>query len=110
MKMLTGISRRAVLGGIGQSAAIGSLAAVLPRYLAAAEAAAAAAPPAAAPAASAPATPTYCLTMLYPSGKDKDGQVLTFDCDGFRDRHLLTLKGAYGDSVERIEMRLAPPP
>lgn len=105
---MTGISRRTVMRGIGQSAAFGSLAAVLPRYLAAAEAAAAAAPPAAAPAAPvvavAPATTSYCLTMMYPSGKD-----LKFDADAFRDRHMLTLKGAYGDSVERIELRVSPP-
>jgi hypothetical protein len=105
--MKTGISRRAVMRGIGQSAAIGSLAAVLPRMLRAAETAAPAVVPA--PAA-APATPSYCLTMLYPSGKDPSGMELKFDVDAFRDRHLLTLKGAYVDSVERVELRASPVP
>jgi hypothetical protein len=90
--MKTGISRRAVLHGIGQSAALGSLAAVLPGRLRAAEGA---------------ATPSssICLTMLYPSG---DG--LTFDADAYRDRHMAVLRKAYGEGVARIELRIPPPP
>lgn len=42
--------------------------------------------------------------MLYPSG---DG--LSFDADGFRNRHLAILKNAYGNAVERIELRVSPP-
>ncbi len=109
---MTGISRRAAMRGIGQSAALGSLATLLPRYLAAAEAAAPAAPAVAAPAVPAPpvtavipASTSYCLSMMYPSGKD-----VKFDADAFRERHMLTLKGAYGDSVERVELRVTPLP
>jgi hypothetical protein len=109
MKMSTEFSRRAVIRGIGQSAAVGSLAVVLPRMLSAAEAAVSAAPAATTPAVVA-AAPAYCLTMLYPSGKDASGKELSFDAGAFRDRHLLTLKGAYGDSVERVELRMPPPP
>jgi len=89
-----------VLRGIGQSAAIGSLAAGLPRYLQASEAT-----PAGAAAAPAPAATTYCLTTLYLSG---DGAM--FDGDAFRDRHILTLKKAYGSALERVELRVAPKP
>ncbi len=102
-----GISRRSVLGGIGQAATLGALATALPPQLRAAQAAAPApapAAPAAAPAPAAPA-PTYCLVSLYGS---ENGA--TFNGDMFRDQHLPLLKNAYGPSAERIELRLAPPP
>jgi hypothetical protein len=112
--MKTGISRRAVLNGLGQSAALGSLAAVLPAQLLAAQAATAPAtkPPAAKPAAAPkpaakPAAPVQdvALLMLYPAGEG-----LTFDADGFRDRHMAVLKTAYAGGLERIELRVPPPP
>jgi hypothetical protein len=98
--MTRGISRRGVLRGIGQSAAIGSLAAGLPRVMVAAEAA-----PAAATAAPAPAPDTFCLTTLYLSGEGAK-----FDGDAFRDRHVQTLKSAYGSALERVELRVAVTP
>lgn len=105
--MKTGISRRAVLNGIGQSAALGSLAALLPTHLLAAQPAApatkpapAGAKPAAAP--KAPLPPIY-LNMLYPAGEG-----LAFDADGFRDRHIGVLKTAYAGGVGRIELRVPP--
>lgn len=102
--MKTGISRRAVLGGMGQSAALGSLAAMLPAHLFAAQAA----KPAPAAAAKAPpqqAPQNICLSMLYPAGEG-----LTFDADGFRDRHIGVLKTAYAGGVDRIELRVPPAP
>lgn len=87
------VSRRAALRGIGHSAAFGSLAAGLPRHLWAA-----------APAAAAPRT-TYLLVMIFPSGEG-----ISFDADAYRERHLGILKDAYADSVERIELRVAPLP
>jgi hypothetical protein len=91
-----GISRRAVVNGFGQTAALGALATALPAQL---RAAAAAAP---APAA-APAGPpvTYSLTRLYQRAEGSP-----FDADGFRDRHVPTLVKAYGKSAERIELRV----
>jgi hypothetical protein len=109
--MKTGISRRAVLNGIGQSAALGSLAAVLPAELLAAQAATATKPaastkPAAAAKPAAPPPPQdIVLLMLYPAGEG-----LTFDANGFRDRHMAVLKTAYAGGVERIELRVPPPP
>ena len=98
--MSTGISRRALLRGIGQSAALGTLAASLPRHLLAADAAATAPATAAAP-----AKTTICLSMLYPSGEG-----LIFDGDKFRDQHIPLLKSAYGEGMQRAELRLSPPP
>lgn len=84
-----GISRRVVLNGFGQSAALGALATALPAQLRAAEAAAPAAPPA-----------TYCVTRLYRS----EGGA-TFNGDMFRDQHVPTMIRAYGKTAERIELR-----
>ena len=95
--MRTGISRRGLLRGIAHSAAISSLAAALPRHVRAAGAAT--------PAAAAPARTTYCMSMLYPSGEG-----LTFDGDKFRDQHIPLLKSAYGEGMQRVELRVAPPP
>lgn len=82
------VARRTVILGIGQTAALGSLLAALPRAATAAQ-----------------AEPLkVCLSMLYPSG---DG--LTFDADAFRDRHIPLLRKLYGPAVERIELRVAPP-
>lgn len=88
------IGRRSVLRGLGQTATFSSLAAALPSLSRAAQ-----------PAAAAAAPQKICLAMLYPSG---DG--LTFDADGFRDRHLALLKKSYGSSIERVELRVSPPP
>ncbi len=93
--MMKGISRRALLRGIGQSAAIGSLAAVAPRYLAAAQAASKTA---------APQPSNICLSMLYPVGEG-----LTFDADAFHDRHIPVLRNAYAGGLERVELRIPAP-
>lgn len=97
--MKTEISRRLVLRGLGHSAALGSLAAAMPHQLLAAQPAAKPAEPAI------PQVVDVCLTMLYPAGEG-----LTFDNDGFRDRHLDVLKTAYAGAVERVELRVPPPP
>jgi hypothetical protein len=86
------VGRRSVLLGLGHAATFGSLAAALPRLAAAAQQAA-------------PEPMKVCLSMIYPAGEG-----LAFDADGFRDRHLAVLKNAYGPSVERVELRVAPPP
>jgi len=91
-----GISRRAVVNGFGQSAALGALAAALPAQLRAAASAA----PAPAPAPAGPPV-TYSLTRLYQRAEGSP-----FDADGFRDRHVPTLVKAYGKSAERIELRV----
>lgn len=110
------LSRRSVLAGAGYAAA-GTLAGLLPGELFAAQPAAPAAPrsgqgaapprsaqgAAAARPAPAPIT-NICLTMLYPSGPD-----LKFDADAFRDRHMPVLRKAYGEGLERIELRVPPP-
>lgn len=43
-----------------------------------------------------------CLSMFYPGAKGR------FDADRFRDKHLPLIRGIYGDSVERIELRVPP--
>ena len=88
--MMKGISRRMVLRGMGHGTVIASLASSWPRQLLAADAAGG----------TAPAT---CLSMVYPSGDGK-----TFDADSFRDQHMAVLRAAYGDSVERVELRVPP--
>jgi hypothetical protein len=113
------ISRRILLQGLGQSAALTSLAA-LPGLAGAAQSTApqvlppAGATPARKPAAPAPAKApaappapktTYCMSMLYPAGEG-----LTFDADAFRDRHIPVLKTAYGAGLDRVELRVVPPP
>jgi len=87
------ISRRAVLNGIGQGTALGSLAAALPAQLRAADAAPAA------------ATPSYCITRIY-----RQAEGVTFNGDMFRDNHLPNMIKAYGNSADRIELRLPIPP
>lgn len=82
-------SRRAALRGAGSAAAFAMLGA-LPRICAAAEAS--------------DSDSALSLSMLYPGGKGK------FDADRFRDKHLPLIRGIYGESVERVELRLAPPP
>jgi hypothetical protein len=91
-----GISRRAVLGSIGQSAALGAVAASLSTQLRAAQAAA--------PAAAAAPAPTYCLSMMY-----QPAEGVGFNADLFRDTHMPLMKRVYGNSVERIELRLPMP-
>jgi hypothetical protein len=99
-----GISRRAVMNGLGQSATLGALAAALPAQLRAAAAAAPA--PATAPAAAAPAGPpaTYCLTRIY-----RPAEGVTFDADAFRNRQLPEMIKVYGKTAERIELRMPTP-
>jgi hypothetical protein len=84
------LSRRDVLRSSAGAAALGVLAGVLPRHALAAEASA--------------SESAICLSMLYPAGKGK------FDSDRYRDTHLPLIRSIYGDSVERIELRVAPPP
>jgi hypothetical protein len=84
------IARRALLLGLGRAATFGSVMAALPHLARAAQAA--------------PAQ-KVCLNMIYPSGEG-----LGFDADAFRDRHVPKLKQAYGPAVERVELRVAPPP
>src|SRR5688572_10689394 len=99
-----GISRRAVINGLGKSATLGALAAALPAQLRAAAAAAPA--PATAPAAAAPAGPpaTYCLTRIY-----RPAEGVTFDADAFRTRQLPEMIKAYGKTAEHIELRMPTP-
>lgn len=85
------ISRRAVLRGVGHSAAFGAIAAALPYGVRAA----------------APAGAAVCMSMLYQSGTEEGRR---FDEDAYRDRHVPLLRRAYGDSVERVELRVAPDP
>jgi len=68
-------------------AAYGLVAATLPRAAVSADAAGSAS--------------AVCLSMLFPGGKGK------FDSDRYRDQHLPLIRGIYGDSVERIELRVA---
>jgi len=84
------MSRRELLSGAGGAAALGLLAAASPLRARAAEGLA--------------SESALCLSMLYPGGKGK------FDADRFRDKHLPLVRSIYGDSVERIELRVAPPP
>jgi len=83
------LSRRELLRGVGGAATLGALSALAQRA-GAAEASA--------------SESALSLSMLYPGGKGK------FDADRFRDKHLPLIRGIYGDSVERIELRVAPPP
>lgn len=101
------LSRRSLLTGAGCAAA-GTLAAMLPRELWAAQPAAPApraggARGGAAPAAAPAPIKDIVLTMLYPNGPD-----VKFDADAFRDRHIPVLQKAYG-ALERIELRVPPP-
>jgi hypothetical protein len=100
------LSRRSLLTGAGYAAA-GTLAAMLPAELFAAQPAAPATRPAqgagaAKPAAAPAPIKDIVLTMLYPNGPD-----LKFDADAFRDRHIPLLQKAYG-ALERIELRVPP--
>ncbi len=89
-----GISRRAALGGIGHTAALGAMAASLSTRLRAAQPAAA------------PATPptTYCLSMIF-----RPSEGATFNADLFRDSHLPLLKRVYENSIDRVELRVPMP-
>jgi hypothetical protein len=83
------LSRRDMLRGAG-GAAVLSILAALPRRSPAADASA--------------AESALCLSMLFPGSKGK------FEADRYREKHLPLIRGIYGDSVERIELRVAPPP
>jgi hypothetical protein len=84
-------TRRDLLCHAGQVAAFGALAAALPVRSGAAQ--------------QSGEESAICLTMIYPNGKKAK-----FDADRYRDMHLPLIRGVYGDSVERIELRVAPPP
>lgn len=82
-------TRRTLLRGVGHVAASGALAAALPRLAPAAE----------------PGDAAICLSMFYPNTA-----TASFDADAWASRHLPLLRGIYGDSVERIELRMFVPP
>lgn len=86
------VTRRDVLRGVGNTTAFGMLAASLPGHVGAAQEATA-------------EESAICLSMLFPNGKKA-----RFDGDRYRDKHLPLIRSIYGDSVERIELRVAPPP
>jgi hypothetical protein len=86
-------SRRDILGSIGSSIALGSFSSTLATPALSAQPAAAAAP-----------AVTYCLAMIY-----RQAEGATFDGDMFRDLHLPILKRVYGDSMERVELRMPAP-
>jgi hypothetical protein len=83
---MTGISRRALLGGAGQAAALGALAAALPRQLLAAD--------------EADTESDILLTIVYPNAPKAK-----FDARRYREKHIPLLKSLYGASIERVELR-----
>lgn len=84
------MTRRDLLRGAGGAAALGVFA-TLPHAAAAAEASA--------------SESALCLSMLFPGGSKG-----RFDADRYRDKHLPLIRRIYGDSVERIELRVPPAP
>lgn len=84
------LSRRDLLCCAGGAAALGVLSAAGPRRAQAAEAST--------------SESALCLSMLYPGAKGK------FDAERYRDKHLPLIRSIYGDSVERIELRVPSPP
>jgi hypothetical protein len=88
--MTSSISRRALLAGSGSLGVAGLLRAV---------------PAWAQAAAAAPTSiPGVCLTMYYMSGNDAK-----FDRMEYREKHVPLLREVYGQSLDRIELRTAPP-
>lgn len=79
------ISRRTLLRGVGHAAAFGALAAALPRHLRAAQSGDAA----------------ILLSMNF-----LNSPTAKFDAGRFGEKHLPLLRSIYGDSVERIELRV----
>ncbi len=88
--MTSFISRRALLAGSGCLGAAGLLSSI---------------PVWAQDAAAAPASiPPVCLSMYNMSGNDAK-----FDSMQYRDKHVALLREIYKDSLDRIELRTAPP-
>jgi len=87
---MSDLSRRDLLRSAGGAAALGAFA-TLPRLATAAEAS--------------PSESALCLSMLFPGGSKGK-----FDADRYRDKHLPLIRRIYGDSVERIELRVPPAP
>ncbi|MEO8306796.1 MAG: hypothetical protein ABI616_01985 [Pseudomonadota bacterium] len=88
--MKSHISRRAMLAGSGCLGAFGLLPATAAWSQAAAPASAGMAP--------------VCLSMYYMAGDDAK-----FDRMQYREKHAPLLREIYGDSLDRIELRTAPP-
>jgi hypothetical protein len=86
--MTSSISRRALLAGSGSLGVAGLLRAI----------------PAWAQAAAPASIPPVCLTMYYMAGNDAK-----FDRMQYRESHVPLLRQIYGDSLDRIELRTAPP-
>jgi hypothetical protein len=86
--MKAGISRRSLLAGAGCLAA-GTTVGQMLAGLAHAQA----------------AGPRLCMTMLFMAGKD--AKFASKDVDKYTKRLMPMLKEAYGDSVQRIELRMA---
>lgn len=83
---MTGISRRALFGGAGQVAALGALAAAMPRRLFAAD--------------EAGTESDILLSIVYPNAPKAK-----FDARRYREKHIPLLKSLYGPSIERVELR-----
>jgi len=79
------ISRREALRSAGQATAFFTLVAALPRCFAAA----------------ATGDAAICLSMNYSNAPNA-----SFDAAHYREKHLPMLRGIYGDTVERIELRV----
>jgi hypothetical protein len=88
--MTSSISRRALLAGSG-SLGVAGLMRAIPAWAQAAAAAPASIPP-------------VCLSMYYMSGNEAK-----FDRMEYREKHVPLLREIYGDSLDRIELRTAPP-
>jgi hypothetical protein len=82
------ISRRAMLAGSGCLGAVGLLPAT----------------PVWAQAATPASIPPVCLSMYYMAGNEAK-----FDRMEYREKHVPLLRQIYGDSLDRIELRTAPP-
>lgn len=81
------ISRRAMLGGAGHVAALGALLAAVPRQLPAAD--------------EAGTESDVLLSIVYPNAAQGK-----FDARHYREKHIPLLKSVYGQSIERVELRV----
>lgn len=88
--MKTGMSRRSLLAGAGYAVAGTSVGQMLAAVARAQDAA--------------PAAAGICMTMLF-----MQGQRAKFNDKDYVKKHLPLLRQVYGDSVERIELRMAAP-
>ncbi|MET0282288.1 MAG: hypothetical protein ABW278_14355 [Steroidobacteraceae bacterium] len=84
---MTLISRRAVLHGVGGASAFSAVAAALPGALFAADEAA--------------SESDILLSIVYPNAPKAE-----FDAKRYEGKHIPLLKSLYGDSIERVELRV----